>query len=61
MSRIYILIHKYNMKINLLFITIIAVIILFIVSCMKREEMFDNSGALMQLNADHVSEGVSFF
>jgi ABC-type dipeptide/oligopeptide/nickel transport system permease component len=52
------------MKINLLFIAIIVAIILYIASCVKRNEMFDNSGALMQLTADHVPDistgGVSF-
>ena len=33
---------------------IVAVVIIFMFSCYKREEMFDNSGALMQLAADRV-------
>lgn len=37
---------------------IVAVVILFMFSCYKREEMFDNSGALMQLSADSVPNGV---
>jgi hypothetical protein len=49
------------MKINFWIVAIIALVILFIASCTKREEMFDNSGALMQLSADRVPSGVNFF
>lgn len=48
-------------------VAIIALVILFIASCTKREEMFDDGGALMQMAADSVPDeevkkkyGVSF-
>jgi hypothetical protein len=48
------------MKVNLWVVAIIILVVLFIASCQKREEMFDNSGALMQLSADHVPSGIKF-
>jgi hypothetical protein len=45
---------KRNMWIGL----IVAVVILLMISCYKREELFDNSGALMQLSTSHVPSGV---
>ncbi len=44
------------MKRNIWIALIVAVVIIFMFSCYKREEMFDNSGALMQLSADHVPD-----
>jgi len=49
------------MKVNVWIIALIVLLALFIASCTKREEMFDNSGALMQLSADHVPSGINFF
>lgn len=48
------------MKVNVWIVAIIALVILFIASCTKREEMFDSTGAEMQVAADHVPSGIKF-
>ncbi len=55
------------MKVNYWIIALIVLLALFIASCTKREEMFADGGALIQLAADHVPDekvakkyGVSF-
>jgi hypothetical protein len=42
------------MKVNYWIIALIVLLALFIASCTKREEMFADGGALIQLAADHV-------
>ncbi len=44
------------MKVNYWIIALIALLALFIASCTKREEMFADGGALMQLAADRVPD-----